>query len=260
MRIVVTGGAGDLGSRVVTQATARGHEVVSASRRSGVDLSTGAGLAAALDGADAVVNCADAPGSGDAVTVDGAQRLAEAAAAATPPMHLVQISIVGIDDFPMTYYRRKLAAEHAIEQTVSAVDGQATVLRATQFHSLAAFFARALTKGPFVLRPGRMAFQPVDTDWVAGRLLDLATGPAPDGFARATDVAGPEVLDVPELAALVREHAGRARPRALPMPALVSALRAFGRGQNLPDPEHVQTGGRRFVDWLADQPAVLTGR
>ena len=249
------GGAGDLGARVMGQLAERGHEAVSASRRSGVDVATGSGVVRALEGAEAVVNCADAGGEGATVTVDGARRVAEAAAA-SGDVHLVQISIVGIDGFPMAYYRRKLAAEEAIRASGAC----ATVLRATQFHSLASFFARSLTLGPVVLRPGRMAFQSVDTDAVASRLADLATGERPTGHTRAPDFAGPDVLGVDEIAGLVREHQGRRPPRVVRMPSLAGAVRAFGQGQNLPDPAHVQTGGRRFVDWLADQPPVLTGR
>ena len=127
----MTGGSGDLGSRVVSESVRRGHDVLAVSRRTGVDLTTGAGLEAALSGADAVVNCADDPAQGDAVTVGGARWLAEAAGSAVTPVHLVHISIVGIDDFPMAYYQRKLRAE----QVLAASGAPVTVLRATQFHS-----------------------------------------------------------------------------------------------------------------------------
>ena len=100
MRIVVTGGAGDLGSRVVREATARGHDVLPASRRTGVDLTTGEGLEDVLLGADTVVHCADDTSRGDTVTVYATRRLADAAA--SHGVHLVHISIVGIDQHPMT--------------------------------------------------------------------------------------------------------------------------------------------------------------
>lgn len=256
MRIVVLGASGDLGSRVAAQAAARGHAVVGASRRTGVDLTTGAGLAEALHGADAVVNCADDPRSGDAVTVGGARRVAGLVAAARPAVHLVHISIVGIDALPMRYYQRKLAAERAIETT----GAPATVLRATQFHSLAAFFARALTKGPVTFSIGRMAFQPVDTDFVATRLVDLALGPSPAAYRRATDVAGPDVLPVEEIATLVRARQGLGPPRVVRLPAIGATMRSLDARRTLADPTASETGGRRFVDWLAEQPVPLTGR
>ncbi len=254
VRVVVTGGAGDLGSRVVTQIRERGHEVVPAGRRTGLDLRTGAGLDDALRGADAVVHCADDTSAGDAVTVYGTRRLADATAARG--VHLVHISIVGIDDVPMRYYQRKLRAE----QGIADAGGPATVLRSTQFHSLAAFFARVLTLGPVTLAFGDLAFQPVDTNHVATRLADLALGARPAAYARAADLAGPDVLTVADLATLVRAHRGAAAPRVVRLPAVGPVLAAMARGGNLPAAGTAGTGGRSFAAWLAEQPAQLTGR
>ncbi|CAN7303101.1 sugar nucleotide-binding protein [Terrabacter sp. LjRoot27] len=254
MRIVVTGGAGDLGSRVVREVTARGHQAVPASRRTGVDLATGDGLEAVLAGADAVVHCADDTSRGDTVTVYGTRRLADAAA--DLGVHLVHISIVGIDEHPLAYYRRKLRAEQGIE----AAGGAASVLRATQFHSLAAFFARKLSVGPVTLTIGDMALQPVDTDFVAGRLVDLALGARPTAYARATDVAGPDVLTVGELAGLLRAHRGASRSKVVRLPAVGGVMKAFAERRTVPFPGDAQTGGRTFADWLALQPQRLSGR
>ena len=190
------------------------------------------------------------------MTVDGTRRLAEAARSTQTPMHLVHISIVGIDDFPMAYYRRKLAAEQSLAASGAAV----TVLRATQFHSLAAFFARSLTRGGLTFRFGDMAFQPVDTDWVATQLVEHAERPRPTGYRRAGDIAGPDVLTVAQLAARIREHQGRGPVRVVPLPTAFGTLRAFGRRQNVPLSGQALTGGRSFADWLAEQPAVLEGR
>ena len=245
VRVVVAGASGDLGARVSRQVAYRGHEVLPASRRSGVDLVSGEGLAEALTGADAVVNCADDPSRGDWVTVYGARRLADAAAA--QGVHLVHISIVGIDDHPLGYYRRKLRAEHGIE----AAGGPATVLRATQFHSLAAFFAQRLSVGPVVVQLGEMAFQPVDTDWVAEQLADLALGPRPTAYLRATDRAGPDVVTVEEIAALLRARRRASAPHVVRVPPLGGTLRAFAERRNVPTPGEAQTGGRTFAEWVA---------
>ncbi|GAA2035487.1 NAD(P)H-binding protein [Terrabacter terrae] len=253
MRIVVTGGMGDLGSRVVRLLVAQGHEAVAASRRTGLDLTTGAGLEPVVAGADAVVHCADDPSRGDFVTVYGTRRLADAAAARG--VHLVHVSIVGIDDHPMAYYRRKLRAE----QAVAAAGGPATVLRATQFHSLAAFFGRTLTKGPVTFTIGDMAFQPVDTDFVATRLAEVATGPRPAAYVRARDLAGPDVLPLVELARLVRAHRGASAPHAVHVPPVGRLLHAFAESRNVPVPGAAHVGGRTFAEWLATQPARLTG-
>jgi dTDP-4-dehydrorhamnose reductase len=233
---------------------ARGHQAVSASRRTGVDLTTGDGLDAALSGADAVVHCADDTSRGDTVTVYATRRLADTAAGLG--VHLVHISIVGIDDHPMAYYRRKLRAEQGIEAT----GGAATVLRATQFHSLAAFFARTLSLGPVTVTIGDMAVQPVDTDFVAGRLADLALGARPTAYARATDVAGPDVLTVGEVATLLRAHRGASAPRVVRLPAVGGVLRAFAERRNVPFPGDAETGGSTFAAWLTTQPDRLSGR
>jgi uncharacterized protein YbjT (DUF2867 family) len=218
---------------------------VPASRRTGVDLVSGDGLAEVLAGADAVVNCADDPSRGDWVTVYGARRLADAAAA--QGAHLVQISIVGIDDHPLGYYRRKLRAEQGIE----AAGGSATVLRATQFHSLAAFFAHRLSLGPLVLQLGDMAFQSVDTDWVAEHLADLALAPRPTAYLRATDLAGPDVLSVEEISTLLRASRGASAPHVVRAPPLGRTLRAFGERRHVPTPGEARTGGRTFAEWVA---------
>jgi len=254
MRIVVTGGAGDLGSRVVREVVARGHQAVPASRRTGVDLTTGEGLEAVLAGADAVVHCADDTSRGDTVTVYGTRRLADAAA--EHGVHLVHISIVGIDEHPLAYYRRKLRAEQGIEDA----GGAASVLRATQFHSLAAFFARKLSAGQIAVTIGDMALQPVDTDFVATRLADLALGARPTAYARATDVAGPDVLTVGEVATLLRAHRGASAPKVVRLPPVGGLLKAFAERRNVPFPGDADTGGQAFADWLALQPQRLSGR
>ena len=136
MRVVVTGGLDTLGSLVVERLRGGGHEAVPASRRTGVDISTGAGLDAALADADAVVHTADThrPWQYGSVTEGGTRRLAQAVAAMDRPAHVVAISIVGCDRSPYAYYRAKTQAEHAIE----AAGIPATVQRATQFHTLVA--------------------------------------------------------------------------------------------------------------------------
>ncbi len=261
MRIVVTGGQGHLGRHVMAALTAAGHEAVSASRRSGVDIATGAGLDAALDGADAVVHTADTtnPGRFRAVTVHGTALVADAAARAVPRPHVVYVSIVGVDRNPYSYYRSKLAAEQALERAATTGGAPATVLRATQFHSLAALFARVGRVGPVVLGLRGMRIQPIDVAWLGRRLAEVATGPRPDAFARATDVAGPDRFDLAEISRLVAEHEGRTPPRPLALPAVGATMRAFAEGAVLPGAD-AELGGERFVEWLARQPARLKGR
>lgn len=255
MRIVVTGGSGDLGGRVVRELTSRGHDAVGASRRSGVDLATGSGLDAVLEGADAVVHSASSQTRPQSVDVAGASRIGEALRRTGSPAHVVSISIVGSNRVPYAYYRAKVDSEHALKEA----DVPATVLRATQFHSLAAFFATAGRVGPLSVSIGNMRIQPVDIDWVAQRLTDYATGPAPSGYRRATDIAGPTAYTADEVAERIATHDGRKTPRVVRIPPLLPVLRAFADGGNLPGPE-AEIGGRSFEEWLADQPRPLPRR
>ncbi len=255
MRIVVTGGSGDLGGRVVRELTARGQDAVAASRRTGVDLATGDGLDAVLAGADAVVHCASSQTKPQDVDVAGARRIGESLRRLNSSVHVVSISIVGCDLVSYPYYRAKVDAERALAE--SGVP--ATVLRATQFHSLAAFFGTAARVGPLTFSIGTMRIQPVDIDWVAGRLTDYATGPAPSGYRRATDVAGPTAYTAVEMAQRLATHDGRPTARVVRIPPFLPVLRSLDQGGILPGPE-AEIGGQTFEDWLADQPTPMPRR
>ena len=254
MRIVVTGGAGDLGSRVVREATARGHDVVPASRRTGVDLTTGEGLEDALLGADAVVHCADDTSRGDTVTVYATRRLADAAA--SHGVHLVHISIVGIDEHPMTYYRRKLRAEQGID--AAGRPGNRPAIHAVPLpHSI--FRPKAECRP--VHRHDRRHGLPAGRHRLRGSsLVDVAAGPRPTAYVRAPDVAGPDVLPIGEVARLVRAHRGASPPRVVRVPPLGRLMRAIAESRNVPAAGTADLGGRTFADWLATQPGRLTGR
>ena len=255
MRIVVTGGSGDLGGRVVAELESRGHEAVAASRRTGVDLATGTGLDVALEGADAVVHAASSQTRPQSVDVQGATRVATCLRRLGSPAHVVAISIVGCDLVPYRYYRAKVDVEQALE----AARVPATVVRATQFHSLAAFFGGVGRVGPLSLAIGDMRIPPVDIDWVAQRLCDHATGPAPGGYRRGTDLAGPTAYTALDISTLLAEHDGRTPPRMLRVPPFLPVLRGFSQGAILPVPG-AETGGRSFEDWLGTQPRPLPRR
>ena len=252
MRVLVTGGSGALGAEVVDELGRRGHEVRPASRRTGVDLSTGVGLAEAVAGVDVVVHCATAPQRPRRVDVDGTGRLVAAVGRQPVPPHLVCISIVGCDRSPFPYYRAKTE----VEQRLARWGGPATVVRATQFHPFAAAVANALTVGRAAFSIGDMAVQPSDTAWVANHLVDVATGPAPQGFTRAIDLAGPDVLTMGEVAAMLRRHAGKGSPRVVRVPPVGGVLRSFSDRVIVPSGE-VETGGRSFAAWLDSQPPRL---
>jgi uncharacterized protein YbjT (DUF2867 family) len=246
MRIVVTGGQGLLGTEVVRRLEAREATVTSASRRTGVDLATGAGLEAALRGAECVIHAATHPLRHRRVDLDGTRRMINIFASWTAPRHVIYVSIVGCDRSPFRYYRAKYACELVLERSKLPV----TVVRATQFHTLVASVARLATFGPLSFVPRSMSFQPCDHRWIAAEIADIALGPTPSGYQRAADLAGPERLSLANAAALIRAEEGRPTPRLLTLPPIGGTLRAYEAGANLPD-QDAKIGGSSFREFLA---------
>jgi uncharacterized protein YbjT (DUF2867 family) len=246
MRIVVTGGKGELGTEVVRRLEARGATVTSASRRTGVDLATGAGLEAALDGAECVVHAASHRVRYRRVDLDGTRRMIKILADRPAPSHIVYISIVGCDRIPLRFYRAKYACELALERSKLPV----TVVRATQFQTLVRAIARTVTRGLLAFVPRGMSFQPCDHRWLATELADIALGPAPSGFARAHDRAGPEHVCLAEAVALIRAKEGKPAPRLITLPAIGGTLRGYLAGANLPGPG-AKIGGPSFREFLS---------
>jgi hypothetical protein len=94
-----------------------------------------------------------------------------------------------------------------------------------------------------------MSFQPCDHHWIAAGLADIALGPAPSGYDRAADQAGPERLSLADAVALIRAKEGNGLSRLITLPAVGGTLRAFAAGANLPDPG-TKTGGSSFREFL----------
>jgi uncharacterized protein YbjT (DUF2867 family) len=184
MHVLVVGGTGMVGRPTVEELARRGHEVRVLSRHPGPDnaqvrqvagdVSTGAGLAEAMDGVDAVVDVSNvATLDQDVATrffVGATDRLLAAEAAAGVGQHVL-LSIVGIDRVPTGYYRAKVAQERAVESGADAAGVRWTILRATQFHEFAGQMIQRLRRGPLVPVPV-MAVQPVSTLDVAKALAD----------------------------------------------------------------------------------------
>jgi uncharacterized protein YbjT (DUF2867 family) len=248
--VLVTGGTGQLGHRVVRALLADGHPVRLLSRTSAAapvlgadvfaaDLSTGAGLAEAVAGTSAIVHCATQPRRSRTVDVEGTERLLEAAHRAGWP-HVVYISIVGVDRLPTEYYRSKLAAERTIERSGLPW----TVLRTTQFHKFVQDLLGRMVRLPVVPAPRGWRFQPIDVEEVARRLADAAAS-SPAG--RLVDVGGPEALPVAELVRDVLRETRRRRPVAeIPLPGRFSA--ATRAGANLVPGN--RSGGRTWQEFL----------
>lgn len=244
MRIAITGGTGTLGSHITTELTTRGHDVRVLSRRSQqypVDLTSGQGLATALDGCDAVIDAsnASAPRRAQQVLVDGSRRLL-AAEQECGVAHHVAISIVGCERVPMGYYRVK--AEQ--EQVVSAGPVPWTLVRATQFHELVDMALTAALRWRFVPIPaGRL--QTVASAEVARVVADVAEQQPRRG---RVEVAGPQVMTFADLARTWLSATGQRAVRVpVPVPGkLGRALRAGALTTARPDVRGTQT----FADWL----------
>jgi uncharacterized protein YbjT (DUF2867 family) len=255
--ILVTGGTGTLGRLVVDRLGEAGREVRVLSRQSheaeeGVqfvtgDLQTGEGAEAAVEGVEIIVHCAGSS-KGDE---DKARNLVRPASQAGAP-HLVYISVVGADRIPVVsridramfgYFASKLAAE----QVVAESGLPWTTLRAAQFYDLALTVAQQMAKLPVIPIPRGLRFQPIDTDEVAARLVELALG-APAGMV--PEMAGPMVYSGEELLRAYLRSAHRRR-QILPVPLPGKAAAAIRAGAALAPNQAV--GRRTWEEFLADR-------
>jgi uncharacterized protein YbjT (DUF2867 family) len=250
MRIAIVGGAGTLGRHVSAELAGSGHDIRVLSRRSAdypVDLITGQGLAAALDGCAAVVDASNAssPRRAAQVLVQGSGRLLAAEQQAGVGHH-VCISIVGCERVPMGYYRVKVEQEHVIEQGPVPW----SIVRATQFHELAAAALGAAGRW-HVLPVPHMQLQTVAAAQVAQVVADVAQG---EPGRRRIQVAGPKVTTAAALARTWTRTTGR-RAVLVPVPVPGKLGRALRTGRLTA--EHADVlGTLTFADWLATQVAA----
>lgn len=248
---VVTGGASELGRGVIDVLAAAGHAARPASRRTGVDLETGARVRTVVSDADVIVHCASDPARARRVDLEGTRRMVEILHDLGRRPHVVYISIVGVDRIRFPLYRAKYATEIALTRSGLPV----TVLRATQFHPLVATLARRFSLGPTALAPRGMRFDSIEIQAVAERLAELALGPVPAGFVRTNDLAGPSPIDLADAIEQVALHDGRKVSRVLTLPPVSPFLLDYAAGRNLVDADADRVG-RDFSSWLADQPVV----
>lgn len=248
MRIAVAGGTGQVGVHVVDVARERGHDVIVIARSAGVDLSTGAGVDAAMTGVESVIDVVSVTTLNSAESVaffESTTRMLLAAEVAAGTSHHVALSIVGIDRAPEGYYAGKLAQETLVESGPVPW----TILRATQFHEFAEqIYARARI-GPFHIAPS-MRTQPIAAREVAEHLVTLAeAGPA----GRVDELAGPrEESLVRMVRGFARTQGSRAWIPGIPLPG--AGGRAQRDGSLLPGPGAV-LGTQTYAQWLAAQRA-----
>lgn len=244
MKIVVIGGTGLIGSKLVTNLSALGHEAVAAAPNTGVNTLTGEGLAEALKGAQVVVDVSNSPSFEDAAVLNFFQTstrnlLFHEAAAGVG--HHVALSIVGSDRLPESgYMRAKVAQEKLIKE------GQIpyTIVHATQFFEFTKRIADEATRNNKVYLPP-VLFQPIAADDVASALCKVATSPA---LNSTFEIAGPTAVRFDELI--------RQRLTALNDPREVVAdphARYFGAEvseRSIVPGDNAQLGETRFEDWL----------
>ena len=208
MKIVVIGGSGLIGSRVVTLLSEAGHEALAASPRTGVNAVTGEGLSNALAGADVVVDVTNAPSWEPQAVLDffrtSARNLGKAEVAAGVRHH-VALSIVGCDRTPENAY---FVAKVAQEEVIEAAGVPYTIVRATQFMEFIGGIADFGTDSGTV-RIGAGLFQPIAANDVAAILAQTALAAPLNG---RVDIAGPDRAPFAEIVTRYLKSVGDARP------------------------------------------------
>ena len=245
MKIVVIGGSGLIGSKLVKNLRQLGHEVVAASPSSGVNSITGEGLAEALAGAQAVVDVTNSPSWEDKAVLEffeTSTRNLLAAEVAAGVSHHVALSVVGTDRLLQSgFFRAKMAQEDLIKASKVPY----TIVRATQFFEFVNGIAQSATDGQTV-RLSPALVQPIVSDDVADALAEVTLGAPVNG---TIEIAGPERLRLDEL---VRRFLS-AKQDARQVVADVHA-RYFGidlNDQSLTPGDNPRIGPTRFEDWLS---------
>jgi len=247
MKIVVIGGSGLIGTKLVNNLRQRGQEAVAASPSSGVNSFTGEGLTEALRGAQVVVDVANAPSWEDKAVMEffqtaGCNLLAAEAAAGV--RHHLALSIVGADRLPASGYLRAKVAQ---ENLIKASGIPFTIVRSTQFFEFAKGIIQSATEGQTV-RLSPALFQPIAADDVAAALTGLALA---EPSNNTIEIAGPEPIRMDEFARRFLKATSDPRNVTSDVHALY-----FGAELNdqslVPGPgDRPRLGPTRFEKWLS---------
>ncbi|MFI9168924.1 SDR family oxidoreductase [Streptomyces lincolnensis] len=247
MKVVVIGGTGLIGSKVVARLGEHGHEAVAAAPGTGVDTLTGEGLADVLKGASVVVDVSNSPSFEDEAVMEffrtsTANLLAAEAEAGV--RHHVALSVVGTARLQGSgYFRAKLAQEELIK----ASGMPWTIVHATQFFEFAKGLADGVTEGDTVRLPaGRI--QPIVSDDVAAAVARASVGTPVGGVV---EVAGPEAFELEEFIRM--GLAAKNDPRKIVTDPNATYWGAELQDTTLLPGPDAQIAGTRFGDWLAQQ-------
>jgi uncharacterized protein YbjT (DUF2867 family) len=249
VKIVVIGGSGLIGSKVVKRLTDKGHEVLAASPSSGVNTLTGEGLNDALTGVQVVVDVANSPSFEDAAVMEffrtSGRNLLSAETAAGVGHH-VAVSIVGAERLPDSgYLRAKIAQEELIKHATVPY----TIIRSTQFFEFIKAVAETSADGDTIrLTPARL--QPIAADDLAAAVADIALGKPVNG---TVELAGPEALPLDEMAR--RVLATDRDSRTVTSDPKARYFDAELDDHSLTPGDDARLGSTHFEEWLAARAA-----
>jgi uncharacterized protein YbjT (DUF2867 family) len=244
MKIVIIGGSGLIGSKLVNKLRQLEHEVVAASPASGINTITGEGLNEALKGAQVVVDVANSPSFEDKAVLEFFQtsgRNLHAAEASAGVKHHIALSVVGTDRLQGSgYFRAKMAQENLIKESGIPY----TILHSTQFFEFVGHIAQSATLGQEVhISPAFV--QPIASDDVVAAMVDITIGTP---INTTIEVAGPERLGLDELVS--RFLRINKDPRQVITDTHASYFGVELNDQSLIPGKNPRIGSIRFEDWL----------
>ncbi|KRF13518.1 SDR family oxidoreductase [Paenibacillus sp. Soil787] len=247
MKIVVIGGSGLIGSKLVKKLRELGHETVAASPTLGVNTITGEGLAEALTGAQVVVDVSNSPSFEDQAVMEffeTSNKNLLAAEAATGVGHHVALSVVGTERLLQSgYFRAKMAQEELIKTSKVPY----TIVRATQFFEFVGSIAYVATEGETVRLPSALT-QPIVSDDVAAALVDFTLGAPVNG---TVEVAGPDRIGLDELVRQFLSANKDTRQVVTDANALYFGSVEVNDQSLVPSESNARITTTRFHDWLS---------